>query len=270
MIAIRDRTVANNIWSAPVSDGNGLIRRDAGLPPGRAPISIWTKLAQVPRLIVLIGHGGSRHRRAESVVMMAQAVLDKVPAYVAAIDGPLHGDRLRGLAQDTVSAFAALWQTESGGVRDMADDWHAALIQVRALPGAAELPIGYYGVSMGTAFGLPFLAEQPMIGAASLGMWDASFSKSERLLAIATRVQCSVLFQHRERDEYFSREGALRLFDSIGSSDKRFVPLQGSHGESADQLQIAAEFLIRRLTYEGTDRNARSSTAGSTSWDAIE
>ena len=41
--------------------------------------------------------------------------------------------------------------------------------------------IGWVGVSMGTAYGLPLVATEPRIKAAVLGMWGLSFVNSQRL-----------------------------------------------------------------------------------------
>ena len=233
-------------WSAPIAD-EGLARRDwqgAGAPP----LSVWTRPGTSPRAIVLIGHGGSQHRQAEFVKALARDVLERIPAYVAAIDGPAHGDRLAGDADKTREAFIQCWISPDGGTTAMTADWKAALAAVRDLDGAADLPVGYYGVSMGTAYGVPFLATEPGIKAAAIGMWEAEVGGLPHLTAAAPKVLCPIHFVHREQDQFFSEAGARRLFDLLGSTDKTFVVLPGPHEETLDQLDAAAAFLVDHLT----------------------
>ena len=225
-----------------------LLRRDfASSSREGAALSIWSPREAAPLAIILVGHGGSQHRQAEMVVQTAHALIDRFPAYVAAIDGPLHGDRLAGDPTKTAQAFVQHWKAGDGGVPEMVHDWHGALARVRELPGAGLLPVGYYGVSMGTAYGLPFLASAPEVKAAVLGMWDAAFPNSDRVLAAAGQLKCPVQFSHREEDELFTLCEARRLFDAIAAEDKEFVVLPGGHGESAAQIGIAADFLMRKL-----------------------
>ena len=122
---------------------------------GGVPMSVWTPVGVTPRAIVLIGHGGSHHRRAEMVEMTARIINVHIPAYVVAIDGPVHGDRLTGEPGDNVQAFVRKWTSEDGGVPLILADWRSAITVARRLGGAAHLLVGYYGVSMGTAYGIP-------------------------------------------------------------------------------------------------------------------
>src|SRR5205807_6452075 len=79
-------------------------------------------------------------------------------------------------------------------------------------------PYGYWGVSMGTAIGLPFVSSEPRIAAAVLGLAGlnnrpgaAAFEQAARNLRIP------VLFVFQWDDELMNRESGLQLFDAIGS-----------------------------------------------------
>lgn len=230
-------------WSQPIDD-DGLTRRDwQGERP--LPLSVWVPQGTA-QAIVLVGHGGSQHRRGDYVTALVRAVQQRCPAYVAALDGPVHGDRLVGGADDTRNGFIRQWVSDDGGIPAMVDDWKQALAAVRQLAGW-DVPIGYYGVSMGTAYGIPLLAAEPAIGAAALGMWEADVGGKGHLLALAPAVQCAVQFLHRQSDPFFTQNGAQHLFDLLGTSDKHFVTMAGLHEESADQIDAAAAFLVSRL-----------------------
>lgn len=236
---------AVDFWTAPVVDG-GMERLDRTGANG-PPLSVWRKPGVAAKAIILVGHGGSQHRKGEFVKALARELLDRLPAYVVAIDGPVHGERLVGDEAGTRDAFVRLWLSEDGGAPAMAADWAQALAAVRSLDGCTDLPVGYYGVSMGTAYGVPMIAGEPAVRAAALGMWQAQVGGTTHLLEAAPRVLCPVLFVHREADEFFSLEGARELFDLLGTSDKSFRLLPGPHEETLDQIAMAADFLAERL-----------------------
>lgn len=215
------------------------------------PCSVWRPAKAAPRAIVLVGHGGSQDRNGLFVAMMARDVIERIPAYVVAIDGPLHGDRRRGDASETREAFVGLWRSPGGGVNGMTADWLATLSEVRKLEGADTLPTGYYGVSMGTAYGIPLLAANPAICVAALGMWSDAAAGMDHLIDIAPRVRCPVQFVHREEDQFFEEAAARRLFDLLGSSEKTFVALPGPHQETPDQIADAASYLAKHLASAG-------------------
>lgn len=130
----------------------------------------------------------------------------------------------------------------------MAEDWSAALDQLLILPGLSGIPVGYIGVSMGTAYGLPLLATESRIQAAALGLWGTTYAASEHLAEYAQRVRCPVWFTQQWNDEFFDREGTFALFDAIGSEDKRLVAYPGPHRElEGVRLGDAVGFIAARL-----------------------
>jgi hypothetical protein len=130
----------------------------------------------------------------------------------------------------------------------MAAEMGAALDAFLALPGCARLPVGYVGVSMGTAYGIPLLASDRRIGAAAIGLWGINYPGSEHLVGHARNILCPVWFTQQWNDQTFDREGTFALFDAIGASDKRLVAYPGPHRElEAERLSDAIAFLASRL-----------------------
>jgi hypothetical protein len=108
--------------------------------------------------------------------------------------------------------------------------------------------VGWFGISMGTAYGLPLCAADSRIRAALLGMWGISHAHGDRLLADAAKVRCPVLFQRKSGDERFTAEGQEALFEALGSRDKELRVYEGGHvNPSGRQLDEGLEFLVRHL-----------------------
>ncbi len=108
--------------------------------------------------------------------------------------------------------------------------------------------IGYWGLSMGTILGLPFVAAEERVKAAVLGLMGATGPTKERIAEDAPRITCPVLFLVQWDDELFPTETAFALFDSIGSEDKRLHAAPGPHGAVPEEELAASEvFLARHL-----------------------
>lgn len=212
------------------------------------PAVIWIPKG-VCHGIVLACHGGSGHKLSGAILMIAQAFVPMGFA-VLAIDGPVHGERRTDGNLDPVIArqsFRTAWR-EGVGQISMAADMSAALDLALNLPGLANLPVGYIGVSMGTAYGIPLLASDPRISAAAIGLWSTNYASSSHLLEHARTINCDVWFTMQWHDEFFDHPGTFALFDAIGASDKRLVAYPGPHVElQGERLSDAVAFLAGRF-----------------------
>lgn len=233
------------------AEGSGLVAREWSVAAqGRqVPGVIWTNARSTGRRpLVLIGHGGSQHKTFENVLAVARLFVLGHGFAAAAIDGPIHGARravpLTGLAMQT--EFLELWAKDNR-VDAMVSDWSAAIDLLSTMPEVDPAAVGWYGVSMGTAYGLPLAAADARIKAALLGMWGTSFPNSGRLAQDAPRVRCPVLFQQKWNDQLFTRESQIELFDRIGSERKWLKVYMGPHATVPEQLEDAAAFLEREL-----------------------
>ena len=238
--------VAPDTGRAPTRDF--LLRHDSGTVPG----ALWLPAERVPRGLILVGHGGSRHKRFETTLKFIAEAVERRGFAVGAIDGPVHGarrgDRSRELA-DTQADFRELWRTPGSGIAGMTADWQAALTALVALPELAGRPVGYYGLSMGTAYGLPFVAADNRIDAAVLGMWGANYPNSAPLVAGAADIACPLLWLHKSEDDFFTLDGALAIYGAVAHDDKRMLLSPGPHAEATpEQIAAALDFLARRLT----------------------
>ena len=206
--------------------------------------------------LVLIGHGGKSEKRNVGSLAMARRFVRHHGIAVCAIDAIDHGER--GPIIDTgdgpaQAEYIALWKRPDTFDR-MNADWSATLDALLATDRFDPARVGYWGLSMGTMLGLPFVASEPRINAAVLGACGFTGSSAvrgrfgDRHRVDAPRVMCPVLFMVQWDDEIFDRDGALELFDMIGSTDKRMHVHPGKHGAVPPEAGDATrEFLAARL-----------------------
>ena len=131
---------------------------------------------------------------------------------------------------------------------NMVADWKATLDALQKLVEIGTSKVGYWGLSMGTMFGLPFVAAEPRIAVAVLGLMGSGWRGESRLGRDAPQLRCPVLFLQQWHDELIPRERVFELFDAIGSDDKRLLAHPGRHAlvppDGFDQTQA---FLARHL-----------------------
>ena len=205
-----------------------------------------------PRPLVLMGHGGSGHKRNERMVMLGRLFAGDYGWCAAAIDGPVHGER-GPVTDPTQPEYRAMWQRPEV-VEDMIDDWKTTLDVLGTLSNIDGAHVGYWGVSMGTMFGLPYVASDARVRAAVLGKAGMSGSSVRRsgidthFKTFAPKVTIPVLFVMQWDDERFERQGQLDLFDRLGAPDKRLHAYPGQHVDNGPEaFEVQAAFLRRYL-----------------------
>lgn len=239
-------------WNGRAQSAQGMVTREFFVEAEgrRVPAVVWTPEGpKTRRPLVLMGHGGSQHKTDAGMVELAGRFVRNHGFAAAAIDGPIQGARRSdGLSGLQVQAeFRAMW--ENGHRIDaMVADWRAAIDALVALEEVNPEAIAWYGVSMGTAYGLPLAAADSRIKFALLGMWGTNFVNSQRLAEEAPKVRCPVLFQMKWNDQFFTREGQIDLFDRIGSEEKWLKAYMGAHVPVAgEQLADVEHFLATKL-----------------------
>lgn len=114
----------------------------------------------------------------------------------------------------------------------MVADWRLAIDEARAVPSAGGARLAYFGLSVGSIFGIALLAMRSDLAVATLGLLGSQGAVQhlgERLLADAARIHSPVLFLMQLGDESFDRDGCLALFDALGTADKRLHANPGPH-----------------------------------------
>lgn len=222
---------------------------------GEVPLALWTSEDVAPTGLVLVGHGGSGHKREDYVVALARRMVRTTGAAVASIDGPLHGER-RGerTMEPTVvlMEFAQAWTSDPGLTDRMVADWRCALDALVDDAGLGDVPVGYWGVSMGTLLGLPFVAAEPRVRACVLGLAGRTGPTASRLRDDAARITVPVMFLVQLDDELFSTASSLELFGDLASPHKRLFGAPGRHRDvPADAFWLSVDFLASHLELVG-------------------
>jgi dienelactone hydrolase len=221
------------------------------------PGALWTPAATSARALakrlplVLVGHGASGSRHQDYVRFLARTLVNEHGIAAAAIDGPVHGGRRADGGRDGRLAFldfAAAWSSDAGLTDRMVADWRRTLDELLLLEEISG-PVGYWGLSMGTILGLPFVAAETRVSACVLGLMGATGPTSARLREDAARITCPVLFLVQWSDELFGRAKAFELFDEIASADKTLHANPGGHGGVPNHEFVAsALFLASHLS----------------------
>jgi pimeloyl-ACP methyl ester carboxylesterase len=238
------------------SSADGILEREftvAGVPgvlwspaagPGRAPL-------------VLMAHGGGGHKKAPAMAGRARLLVVGGGFHVAVLDAPGHGGRPRTAIDE--QEIATMHRIRAAGepvgpvvvryntylAEQAVPEYRALLDGLQQLPEIGpDGPVGFLGLNMGTAFGVPLIADDPRISAAVLGQfWP------ESLLEAARRITIPIEFLLQWDDEHIPRDAGLALFDAFASKEKTLHANAGSHKQLPRfEADSAVRFFVRHLT----------------------
>ncbi|MFJ9535768.1 alpha/beta hydrolase [Streptomyces sp. NPDC101225] len=237
------------------AEKDGVLVRDFTL--GEVTGVLWSPAPATGRApLVLMGHGGGTHKKWPAMVGRAERLVQDGGFHVAVIDAPGHGGRPRTPydEQEIAALFAARAAGEPEGpivVRYNAElaeravpEWRATLDALQELPEIGTGgPVGYYGLNMATAIGVPFVAAEPRITAAVFGLhWP------DVLAETAKRITVPIEFDMQWDDEHIPRAAGLALFDAFASTEKSLHVNAGAHKELPRfEADSAVRFFARHL-----------------------
>lgn len=236
-------------------------RFDLQVEGQRVPGIVWTPSgARGPRPLLLQGHGGVQHKRVDNIVALAHRMVRNHGWAVAAIDAPKHGDRVskEEAARERERVTRAVRNREPINAdrrRAMATasktavmEWKATLDALQALDEiGTECKVAYWGVSMGTRYGVPLVASEPRIQCAALGLYGIGPDPDE-FSEQASRIKVPLLFLFQQHDELMTPEAGLALFSAFGSEVKTMHMNPGGHvGIPKFERQECEAFFTRHL-----------------------
>ena len=239
----------------PISE-NGVTERRFNLENdnGAIPGILWAPIKhEHPLPLVLMGHGGSGHKRTERQVLLGQRFAGMSQIAAVSIDGPFHGDRVTTHLEPRQYQEMMIDVGIEKIINRMIDDWRTTLDTISQLDTIDSDRTAYLGLSMGTRFGLPFVsATGNRLRCAVLGkngmQAPAEMNNASRFKQDAPKITVPVLFHVQWNDELFPRDGQFELFDLLGSQDKRLIAFPGLHGTIAPAaIQVWCEFITQHL-----------------------
>ncbi|TGN79520.1 alpha/beta hydrolase [Streptomyces bauhiniae] len=245
----------NSLRFTAESSSDGILERDFTV--GDVPGILWSPAAATgPAPLVLMGHGGGAAKRHRAMAGRARLLVTGCGFHAAVLDAPGHGDRPRS-ARDAEDV-AALRRAQAAGAPEApvvvpynvrlaeqaVPEYRAALDALQELPEIGTGgPVGYVGIGLGMAIGMPLVAAEPRITAAVFGMtWP------DALFEAAKRITVPVEFVMHWDSGRIPREASLALFDTFGSAEKSLHANAGEHvAWHPVEADSATRFFARHL-----------------------
>jgi predicted esterase len=201
--------------------------------------------------LILLGHGAHLSKDDPFMQMIAKGFCRGVPAAVALMDCPGHGERRApDVTDDRFEADIARRMSDPGNYAQLAADWHAVEAAARAADARVGGPTGYAGFSMGAMFGLAIVADLASVGAAVFALGGlTNVEERDNLIraGVARLGGREVLMLNMTRDEHFPIDGAIEVLEAI-PGPKRMSVWTGTHGDlPPEAIQLAVDFFGRTL-----------------------
>ncbi len=207
---------------------------------GDIPGVLWTPEGDTttPAAARPPGTWGRPAQEGPEILTLARRLVTECGFAAVSVDVPAHGDRPKVEEYDRIATENQA-RVEAGEelapliagfqalvARRTVPEWRAVLDAVRRLHRVGTGPVGYWGVSLGCGLGVPFVAAEPRVRAAVLGLGGASASAEA-----AARITVPVEFLVQWDDERVPRDQSLALFDALASPEKSLHANPGRHGE---------------------------------------
>ena len=213
------------------------------------PAVLWMPANEPgPFPLVLAGHGFTMNKHTLYPLTLPRDLVVDFRLAVAAIDVPGHGERQPDRGRDAPACEGAWrdhWQAH--GAKEIAEELRATLDELQRLPEIGRAAVGYWGLSLGTQYGVGFLAEEPRVVAAVLGLSGLP-DPGPRIAAYAAKVDCPVFFIQQLDDEVASLERSNALFERLASKEKILRSNPGRHmAVPGATFEDAYRFLAERL-----------------------
>jgi dienelactone hydrolase len=233
-------------------------------PSGPVPGVLWMPRGTADRPpLVLVGHGGSSHKRGDRVLSLARWFAQHAGIASLAIDGPYHGARAPRHPHGENYQTRIATEGASRVLDRMVTDWLAALDVVSAHQAVDADNVGYLGLSMGTRYGLPTAAALAgrlrcavfgKFGLEQTSELHPAMDTTPRITADAPKILAPTLFHMQWNDDRFTRAGQLALFDLLGSPDKQLLAFTGPHNQTHPHaIRAWQTFTAEHLTGRESD-----------------
>lgn len=241
---VGDFKITSEVVDGGVKETNFEIEVNGQIIPG----VLWTPSgAEGTRPLVLFGHGGSQHKRVDNILRSARDLATTEYYAVVAIDGPGHGDRAPADGGDRAALRKLMAKS------NVTEEWQAVIDAVQKIDNVGPGPIGYWGVSMGTRYGVPLVSAEPRVNVAILGLFGL-FPEGEtapletKFAKQAQNISQPLMFVFQRSDTLMTIEQGLALYDAFGSKEKSMHINPGGHtGIPTIERESWKPFFVRHL-----------------------
>jgi len=218
-----------------------------------APALLFVPRGDGPLPLVLLGHGAHLSKDDAVMQVLARGFARGVPAGVALMDCPGHGERRPAASSDEeFERDVALRMRDPERDAALVADWLAVAAAARAAEPRLTGALGYAGFSMGALFGLSIVADLPEVRAAVFALGgvidEAQVARNAKVREGASRLGGrEVLMLNMTRDEHFPIAGAIDVFETIPGA-KRMGVWAGTHVDiPPEAIVLANQFFARTL-----------------------
>jgi len=205
--------------------------------------------AELP--LVLLGHGAHLSKDDPVMQILAKGFCRNVPAAVALMDCPGHGERRAAdVGDDQFESDIARRMSDPANHKQVREDWIAVEASARATDTRITGRTAYAGFSMGSIFGLAIVADLPSVVSAVFALGGLTTDPARNALiedGAARLGDREVLMLNMTRDEHFPINKAIGLFETI-PGPRRMGVWPGTHVDlPVEAAELAVQFLARTL-----------------------
>lgn len=216
---------------------------DRGLVTG----ALWQARVEQYSTLVCMGHGASGNRYQAPISELAIRFSQELGVPVLSLDGPVHGLRQQG--NGGREAFFPHYQ-RAECIAEMLEDWNIAISSAIHHLAQPIDDLAYFGLSMGSIFGIPLIASRQDFKVAAIGLIGSREDAlhGNEILDAAQQTRCPVLFLMQLEDELFDRGSCLNVFDRLASTDKHLHANPGLHPQiPAEEIDYTYQFIARHI-----------------------
>lgn len=214
------------------------------------PCSIWS-ITDQPGGVVLLGHGLGVDRFDATVRRPVEVLTREYGAAVVVPEIPLHG--VRDPMPDDPAGIVDRWQAfwAAGGATVIRGEFERLIDYCDEAFGS--MPLAYFGLSLGTQYGIPFLAQTTRIRSAVLGLFGSDEPPRTPVMnRYAPAVRCPVYFVQKLDDEIHPADSTAHLFETLGANTKVLDASSGAHAEvTMASVRNACAFLAHHGGFGG-------------------
>jgi dienelactone hydrolase len=230
---------------------------DVAGPPRVPAVCFVPRDTDVRTPLLVFGHGANLSKDDPIMQTIAKGLARAIPAVVALVDFPAHGERADASWSERDAEVAVQATMEDDALpQQLADEWRAVIAAARQ---HTEGRVGYVGFSMGAVHGFATVglvdeieAAAFVVGGLFLRDWPDARRNDVRNTIIRDGIgklgEREVLMCNMARDEHFPIDLAIEAFELV-PGPKRMHVYEGTHVDvGPEAVESVIAFFRRTLS----------------------